>query len=570
MGRLDFRTNERVALRKPNWLDSYRVLEDSIFIQRGDTSRPLTAEQTQRLNSLRTRQVADSVSLQLRWNWNTPFFLSPHNPDVFYAGSNRVMKSTARGDNLQPISGDLTTRDTLRIRISSQTTGGVTTDVTGAEMYSTIVSLAESPMRAGVLYAGTDDGNVWHSPDDGRTWTDLTQRLRGLVPAKSYVSRIEPSRYDINTFYVTFDNHREGDFTPYVFTTTDGGRTFKSIANNLPKGGPDFVHVIREDPVNRDLLYLGTDVGAYVSLDRGASWRKFMNGLPTVPVHDLKIHPRDRELIAGTHGRSIWIIDVAPLQQVRQRQMAAEPMLFETKPAIQFGNPPVGGESPGQQLFSVQSPGVGAEISYFTPGGSLSSAPRIVIVGERGDTAQVLNGLAGAGLHKVIWNYRRRADPPRPLSPAERRDSAIFERRLSFVVDSLKLVPGRDTAALTRTATLIRNQASAQTNVGGGGFAGLIEQPFRDRPGETPPQAPPTGRGGGPGGAAGGGGGGGGGAEVAEIRNLLRGPGGRPLLYGSGGFGGFGGAQPPMVDPGVYTVVLTIGDKRLTQTIRVQ
>ena len=117
-------------------------------------------------------------------------------------------------------------------------------------------------------------------------------------------------------FYVTFDGHRANDFTPYVFVTTDFGKTFRSIASNLPTGGLDFVHVIREDPYNRNLLFVGTDVGAYVSTDRGGSWQKFMTGLPTVPVHDLKIHPRDHELIAGTHGRSIWIVDIAPLEQM--------------------------------------------------------------------------------------------------------------------------------------------------------------------------------------------------------------------------------------------------------------
>src|SRR5262245_22640220 len=211
MGRLNYATNDRVALRKPNWLDSYRMFEDSIFVERGDTARPLTSQQQQRVRELRTRQSADSVSLQLRWNWNTPFFLSPHDPDVFYAGANRVMKSTRRGDDLYAVSPDLSTRDTMRIRVSTQTTGGVTTDVTGAETHSTIVSLSESPIRQGLLFAGTDDGNVWTSPDDGKTWTELTARFRGVVPAKTYVSRIEPSRFDPATFYITFDNHREGD-----------------------------------------------------------------------------------------------------------------------------------------------------------------------------------------------------------------------------------------------------------------------------------------------------------------------------------------------------------------------
>src|SRR5690606_16345627 len=150
------------------------------------------------------------------------------------------------------------------------------------------------------------DGNVWITTNDGASWTDLTPRFAGLVPDSTYVSRIEPSRHNANRFYITFDNHRRNDFTPYVFVTEDGGQTFRSIASNLPRGGIDYVHVIREDPVNANLLFVGTDVGAYVSLNRGVTWQRFMNGLPAVPVHDLQIHPRDRELIAGTHGRSIW------------------------------------------------------------------------------------------------------------------------------------------------------------------------------------------------------------------------------------------------------------------------
>jgi photosystem II stability/assembly factor-like uncharacterized protein len=565
MGRLNYATNDRVALRKPSWLDSYRMFEDSIFVERADTARPLTPQQQQRVRDLRTRQSADSVSLQLRWNWNTPFFLSPHNPDVFYAGANRVMKSTRRGDDLSAISHDLSTRDTMRIRVSTQTTGGVTSDVTGAETHSTIVSLAESPLRQGLLYAGTDDGNVWTSPDDGKTWTDLTARFRGLLPARTYVSRIEPSRFDAGTFYITFDNHREGDFTPYVFVTTDAGRTFRSLANNLPRGGPDFVHVIREDLVNRDLLYLGTDVAAYVSLDRGASWQKFMNGLPTVPIHDLKIHPRDRELIAGTHGRSIWIIDVAQLQQVKPKVLAAENFLFDSRPALRYGNPPVGGESSGNKTFAVQSPGPGAEIVFYSTGGDT----RVTILNARGDTVQAINGLPGRGLQRVTWNLRPRPESVRPLSPAETRDSVFATVRLVTVVDSLKRA-GRDSVSLNRVANLIRTQAQAGggrggRGGGGGPNSGLVNT-FDDRPGESPAVAAARGGGGGRGGFAGPDG------ELAtEIRNLIRAPGGRALLYprGGGGFGG-GGGQPALVDAGEYTVVVTIGSRTLTQKIRVQ
>ena len=324
MSRLDLRTNERTSLQRPDFRPRYQMFEDSIVIERPDTARPESAAQRRRIDDLRRRQRADSTDQALRFNWNTPFLLSQHNPSTFYAGANKVLKSTNRGENLLPISPDLSTRDTMKIRISTGTTGGITPDVTGAETHCTIVSLAESPFRPGLLYAGTDDGKVWLTRNDGGTWEDVTGRFPG-VPANTYVSRIEPSRFDSATFYVTFDNHRRGDYTPYVFVTTDFGRTFGSIAANLPKGGPDFVHVIREDPTNRNLLFVGTDVGAYVSLNRGKSWQRFMTGLPTVPVHDLKIHPRDHELIAGTHGRSIWIVDIAPLQQLSDSAIAVPP-----------------------------------------------------------------------------------------------------------------------------------------------------------------------------------------------------------------------------------------------------
>ena len=225
-----------------------------------------------------------------RWNWNTPFFLSPHNSTVFYAGSNRVMKSLKRGDEMYPISPDLTTRDTMAIRISSTITGGITPDVTGAETFSTIVSLNESGAKPGILYAGTDDGNVWVTLNGGGNWENLTGRFPG-VPAKTYVSRIEPSWHSPATVYVTFDNHRRGDFTPYVYASNDYGKTFRSISNNLPRGGINFVHVIREDPTNPNLLFVGTDIGIYASVNRGASWQPFMTGMPTTPVHDLRIHP---------------------------------------------------------------------------------------------------------------------------------------------------------------------------------------------------------------------------------------------------------------------------------------
>ncbi|MGH7554138.1 MAG: WD40/YVTN/BNR-like repeat-containing protein, partial [Longimicrobiales bacterium] len=455
----------------------------------------------------------------------------------------------------------------------------------GAETYGTIVALAESPVRQGVLYAGTDDGNVWTSADDGRTWNDLTSKFRGLVPDTNYVSRIEPSPHDANRFYITFDNHRNGDFTPYVFMTTDGGQTFRSVASNLPRGGPDFVHVVREDLVNPNLLFAGTDVGAYVSLDRGGSWQRFMTGLPTVPVHDLEIHPRDRELIAATHGRSIWIVDIAPLQQLTPAVIASDVHLFQLRPAFQYGQPPSGGEFTAQLYFQTPSPNYGAEITYWV-GQQQSGQARIAITNAAGDTLATLNGPAGRGLQRAFWNFRGRTPPSLALSPSERRDSITTERRLAVVIDSL-VRAGTSRETLDRAVAQLRAPADqgggggrgggGRGGAGGGGRGGFQERPAEGAAGgrggggfEGAEEADPATasltqtitrlvRPGQAGGGRGGGGGGGGGG---------RGGGGR----GGGGGGLFPrrpGGTAPLATPGEYTVTLTLGNRTVTQRLRV-
>ncbi len=589
MSRLNFAAGERTTLQKPDWRRRYQSFQDSIIIARGDTTRPATREMERRIADLTALASADSAANAHRWNWSTPFFLSPHDSKTFYAASNRVVKSTDRGEDLMVISPDLTTQDTMRIRISTTVTGGITRDVTGAETHSTIVALAESPLRQGVLYAGTDDGNVWMSPNDGDDWENLTGRFPG-VPAKTWVSRIEPSHHDPSTFYVTFDNHRENDFTPYVFVTTDGGETFTSIANNLPTGGPDFVHVIREDLVNSNLLFVGTDVGVYLSMNRGLTWQKFMTGLPTVPVHDLKIHPRDRELIAGTHGRSIWIVDIAPLQQMTDEIMIASAHLFEPKTAFQFGQSPLGGGSSGHQRFQAPGGTYGGEIVYRVaagsvritngggrdrggrrggrgvsggPGGPGARGPRaqIVITNSDGDTVRTLDGPATPGLHRVTWDFRGTRPPAGPLSPAGRRDSVVAALRMDFVFDSLATT-GMNARVLER----LRSQAEGGTfnpfgrgGRGAGGFGrGDDSGEFVERPGER--------MGGGRGGP-GSGLGGVGGLDTRTLFRLLNPNRGR----GGGGGGGFRGRQhAPLVGAGDYRIHVTVNGQTFTQQMRVE
>jgi hypothetical protein len=375
------------------------------------------------------------------------------------------------------------------------------------------------------------------------------------------VVRIEPSHFDAGTFYVAFDNHRVNDFAPYLYVTTDYGKTFRSIANDLPTGGPDFLHVIREDPVNRDLLFVGTDVGVYVSLDRGAHWQKFMTGLPTVPVHDLKIHPRDGELIAATHGRSIWIVDITPLQQMRPEVLASAAHLFAPKTAYQFGEAPPIDYSTGHKAFEGASAPYGAEIIYRLTSGSRRDTVKIVVTDVKGDTVQTLTGPGGAGLHRVMWNLRGKMPATAPLSPAQRRDSVVAARKMDQIFDSLA------TAQVAPKPVLDRLRAQIAGGGGFGGFgrgAGGAPGSFVERPGEgAAPRAPGAG-------AAGSGGGATGGQDIdpelrSDIMGVLRSSG---ALQGGGGGGRRGGA--PFVMSGDYLVTVTLGGQTQRQVLRVE
>jgi photosystem II stability/assembly factor-like uncharacterized protein len=601
MGRLRFSTGERTALRKPTWRESgYLAWSDSIAAAWPDTTQKQTTAQKKAIAAFRARQRADSVAWSLRWNWNTPYLISRHNPATLYFGANRVLKSVKHGDEMFPISPELSYADSAKLHVALRTTGGITPDVTGAETFGTVVSLNESPVRPGLLYAGTDDGRVWVTRNDGAAWEELTGRFPGL-PAGSYVSRLEPSRFDTAAFYVTFDNHRRDDYTPYVYATRDGGRTFASLAATLPRGHADFVHVIREDPKNRDLLFLGTDVGAYVSLDRGATWKRFMAGLPTVPVHDLLIHERDGELIAGTHGRSIWIVDITPLQQLTPAVRAAKAALFTPRVAHQWGEAPVNGGNPGQGVFAAPSPAYGATLWYHVAEGAPGQA-RLVIQDAAGDTLRTLTGPARAGLHQVVWDMRgpRAAAPPPPLSPSQRRDSVNQAVRVARALDSLEkagAVPA-PMLAMIRTAAQT-GQPPAQMMAmlgGGGGFGGGFgggggAGGFAERPGETTPVPSfPTGGaaaggrggagGGGRGGAGGGGRGGAGGAgagpaEMMAAFGPLRDALGEDfaalgLFPGMGGGRGGRGPQTVLMGTGDYKVTLIVGGQTVTTTLRLE
>ncbi len=245
----------------------------------------------------------------LRFNWQTPFLISPHNPFTIYYGANKLFKSLNRGDSWICISHDLTT--------NPQPQGNVP--------YGTITTLSESPLKPGLIYVGTDDGNLWITHNDGVNW----ERIGTNLP-KKWVSRVVASKYEEGTVFVSFTGYRDDDFEKYLYMSTNYGKTWKSISSNLPS---ESINVIREDPEVEDILYVGTDLGVYVSIDRGKQWYSLCNNLPTTPIHDMLVHPRDKELVIGTHGRSVYVMDVTPIQKmVKEKILEKEAHLFELKP----------------------------------------------------------------------------------------------------------------------------------------------------------------------------------------------------------------------------------------------
>jgi hypothetical protein len=323
--------------------------------------------------------------------------------------------------------------------------------------------------------------------------------------------------------YVTFDNHRENDFRPYVYVSNDFGKTFRSIASDLPSSGVSFVHVIREDPFNRDLLYLGSDVGAYVSTNRGASWQRFMTGLPTVPVHDLKIHPRDRELIAATHGRSIWIVDVAPLEEMTNSVMARGTNFFTPKTAYEYSQASTQSFT-GNKWFVAPNPPYGAELVYRLTSGNSRDTTRILVTDIRGDTVRTLTGPGGPGLHRAYWDLRKR---PRPLGPAARRDSINAARERQEREDSVRAARGDTTRG-------------AQVDTTGMGAMRDSMAAMRAR-GDT--------------------------AGMRALRQRMQARGG---FAGGGGRRGQGGRGGDTVDPGDYMVTITAGGQTMRQVVHVE
>jgi len=354
-----------------------------------------------------------------RFNWNTPIVTDPFDSSTVYFGGNVVFRTASDGQSWEVISPDLTKND----KSKQQSSGGpVVVDNTAAEFYNTILTIAPSRVRKGVIWAGADDGNVQVTRDGGKTWTNVTPNIAAAgLGSDAWVSTIDASPSDAGTAYVAADHHQDDDYAAYAYMTTDYGQTWHRISGDLPRG---WVHVVREDPKNRNLLYAGTEVGLFASWDRGGHWFPIRGELPPVPVRDLFVHPRDNDLVIGTHGRGAYILDdVTPLQQLSAAASANTATLFDVRPAVRY-EIWQNDASIGLKDWVGDNPMYGAIVSYWLPD-SVRSA-RVEVRDADGKVVRTMRDVPKrAGMNRVAWDLRYEgAWQPRPDSVrAARADS---------------------------------------------------------------------------------------------------------------------------------------------------
>ena len=338
--------------------------------------------------------------VKYRFVWDAPLHISPYDHNTIYTGSQHVHRTIDGGQSWQVISPDLTLNDRTRMGSS----GGLTGDNIGVEYAGVVYGIAESPREKGTIWVGTNDGQVQLTRDNGATWTNLTKNLP-MLPAWGSVRSIAPSRYDAATAYLTVDGHQENNRDPWVYKTTDYGRTFRLIVNGLPKNMLSYAKVIHEDPVRRGLLYLGTENAIYVSFNAGETWLPLQANLPHAPVSGIVVQEHFNDLVISTYGRGFWIMaDVTPLQQLSDSVLGRTAYLFAPRPAYRF-RPITAPSTTYDDPTTGSDPEYGASINYFL-GAPARAAPTLAILDGAGQVIRTLTGSNAAGINRVYWDLR--------------------------------------------------------------------------------------------------------------------------------------------------------------------
>ncbi|MCE3002808.1 MAG: hypothetical protein LW860_08945 [Xanthomonadaceae bacterium] len=393
------------------------------------------------------RQTRQSRAIQpkagagekLRFNWNTPIHLSPTAKGTLYVGAQYLFRTRDRGQSWERISPDLTTNDPRKQQ--QELSGGITVDNSSAEMHTTIYSISESPLDGRVIWIGTDDGQVQLTRDGGANWTNLTRNLKGL-PKENWISWVEASRHDPGTAYVVVDRHTFGDMDPHVFRTTDYGRSWTRVAA-AAQGIRGYAHVVKEDLVDPELLYLGTEKGLWISNDGGGRWAEFKGGnFPAVAVRDLALQARENDLVIGTHGRGIWIIDdLTPLRALDDATLARDAAFLPSRP-VQQRIAGVGGWSEGDAKFAGANPQGGAVITYYQRTRHLFGPIKIEILDAAGKLVDTIPASKRRGINRVSWSMR--VAPPRAPKGAQAAFNATQGPRVLPGTYTVRLTKGKE------------------------------------------------------------------------------------------------------------------------------
>ena len=374
-----------------------------------------------------------AAELRYRFVWDAPFTISPHDHNRIYIGSQFVHVTTNGGRSWSVISPDLTRNDKSKQQIS----GGLTPDNIGVEYGGVIYAIAESRVQPGVIWTGSNDGLVHVTRDGGKTWTNVTRNIPG-IPAWGSVRHVEPSRYDVASAYLIVDAHQENNRDPWVYQTKDFGKTWKLIVTGVPKSPLSYAHIIREDPVRRGLLYLGTENGLYFSFDDGDQWQPLQMNLPHAPVYGLVVQEHFNDLVVATYGRGFWILDdLSPLQKLTAEITASNVQLFAPRPAYRFREI-AGNYATIDDPTAGTNPQYGAAINYWLKSPPAdSTAVSVAVLDGSGTLVRTLRGTTKRGINRVYWNLRNDSS-----ANARLRTKPLYNAEFQMGTDSTRTAPG--------------------------------------------------------------------------------------------------------------------------------